>query len=81
MNEYIEDLLFDNDGELSVEMENTFVFNSKVKKCKQELKSFLDMKVDSETLHTVPSPNTENVKTEVELPILVLKRLSGGPLE
>ena len=39
------------------------------------------MKVDSETLHAAPSPNTENVKTEVELPKLVSKKFSEDPLE
>ena len=56
-------------------------FKFKSKKCKQKLKSFCDMKVDSETLHAAPSPNTENVKTEVELPKLVSKKFSEDPLE
>ena len=67
LNEHIEDLLLDNESELSAEMENSFVFSLKVKKCKQKLKSFLDMKVDSEAQQAAPSLNNENVKTGVEL--------------
>ena len=33
----------------------------KVKKCKQKLKFFLDMKVESEPQQAAPSPNTEDV--------------------
>ena len=36
LNEHIEDLLLNNEGELSAEMENPFVFSLKVKKCKQK---------------------------------------------
>ena len=56
-------------------MENSFVFSLKVKKCRQKLKSFLNMKVDREA---VPSPRW---KMEVELPKLDLKKFSGDPLE
>ena len=49
----------------------------KLKKCKQKLKSFLDMKFDSKAQQAVPSPNTENVKAGVELPKLLLKKFSG----
>ena len=39
------------------------------------------MKFDSKAQHTTPSPNTENMKTGVELPKLVLKNFSGDPQE
>ena len=60
-------------------MENSLVFSLKVKKCKLKLKSFFNMKFDSKVQHTTPSPNTENMKTGVELPKLVLKNFSGDP--
>ena len=62
LNKHIEDLLLDNEGELKAEKENLFVFSLNVKKCKQKLKSFLDMKVDSNVQQIVPLPNTENLK-------------------
>ena len=62
-------------------MESSFVYSLKVKKGNQKLKSFLDMKVDSEAQQAAASPSTENVKTVVELPKLVLKKFSGDPLE
>ena len=68
LNEHIEDLLLDSEGELSTEMENLFAFSLRVKKCKQKLRSFLDMKVDSKAQHAASSPKSENVKTWVELP-------------
>ena len=74
-------MLFDNEGELSTEKENLFVFSVRVKKGKQKLKSFLDMKFDSEAEHNAPLPNTENVKIEVELPKLILKKFSRDTLE
>ena len=40
LNEHIEDLLLDSEGELSAEMENSILFSLKVKKCKQKLKCF-----------------------------------------
>ena len=61
LNEHIEDLLLDNEGELSTEMENFFVFSLRVKKCKQKLRSLLDMKVDSKAQHAASSPNIEDV--------------------
>ena len=81
LNEHTEDLLLDNEGELSAEMENSILFTLKVKKCKQKLKSFLDMKVYSEAQQAAHSQNTEDVKTGFELPKLVLKTFSRYPLE
>ena len=78
LNEYIEDLLLGNAGKLSTEMENSFVFTLKVKKCRQKLKSFLNRNVDSDA---APSPSTESMKTRVELPKLVLEKFSRDPLE
>ena len=65
LNEHIEDLL----------LESSFVFSLKVKKGNQKFKSFLDMKVDSEAQQAASSPSTENVKTAVELPKLILKKV------
>lgn len=62
-------------------MENLFVFSLKVKKCMEKLKSFLGMKVHGEALYDAPSPNTENVKTGVELPKLVFKKFGVGPFQ
>ena len=59
-------------------MENLFVFSEKVKKCKLKSKPFLVMNFDSKGQHTVPSSNTENMKTVVELPKLNLKKFVGG---
>ena len=81
LNEHIEDLLLDSEGELSTEMENLFVFSWRVKNCKQKLRSVLDIKVDSKAQHAASSPKPENVKTWVELPKLVLKKFSVDPLE
>ena len=82
LNEHIEELLFDNEGELSAQVENSFVFSLKVKKYKQKLKSFLDMKVDSEAQIAAPLPNTENVKKKVESTKLILGiRWNGINLE
>ena len=62
-------------------MENSFVFSFKVKKCKQKLKSFLNMKVDNEVQQATSSSSTENAKAGVDLPKLVLKKFSGDPLK